>query len=269
MNYGFIEPVLKQEDWVLSGNLDKIILQEDGQWGNFLPEVEYQKKYGIETSACATFTSLNCLEILFNRVYNLQANFSERYTSILGSTTPLGASPQDVAESMRKNGVIAQKYLPFDESIETFDDFHSPTPMAEKYLEIGAEWLEYNSIFHDWVVIPSDKDKPKQLMEALKTSPLLVSVKAWSSDGEYYVKTKGDRDNHATTLYGYVEGKYWKVFDSYDNVHKKLAWDYDFGWAKRFVLAKKVAENEQQALVERLVDMWITFWRTLRSMLGF
>ncbi len=28
------------------------------------------------------------------------------------------------------------------------------------------------------------------------------------------------------TLYGYEEGEYWKIYDHYDDVKKKLAWDY-------------------------------------------
>jgi len=31
-------------------------------------------------------------------------------------------------------------------------------------------------------------------------------------------------DNHAVELYDYVEGQYWCIFDSYEDVHKRVEW---------------------------------------------
>jgi len=267
-NYAFIEPTLAPDDWVLSGEFEQ--LEMSGQWLDFLPPAEYQRKYGVETSACVTFTLLNCLEILFKRVYGMQCDFCERYTAVCGSTTEYGADPQNVAETIRKKGVIAQKYLPFDETIKTWADFHSPTPMTKELLEIGEEWVEFNNFQHDWVLTPEmdleEGTMQKILMDALTYSPLLVSVKAWKKEGDLYYKIKGERDNHATTLVGYKENEYWIVYDSYDSIIKHLTWDYDFMWAKRFSLKKKsVAENEQQELIEKL----ITLLQKLLKMLGF
>jgi len=262
MNRGFIPDVIEPDHWTLGGGqLSGEPLQKDGQWHAYLPQIEIQRKYGVETSACVSFTLLNCIEILMARKYSVMPNFSERYTAILGNTTEYGAQPHVVAEGIRKNGVIAQGLLPFDETIARWEAFHSPKPMTQKYLEIGAQWLDRFVFEHDWVATRGDVPRDT-IRDALKYSPLLVSVDAWHEKDGLYVKDKGVRDNHATTLYGYEDGKYWLVFDSYDNTYKRLAWDFDFTYIKRCTVRRN-EENEQQ--VSQIIDMIIRLLQRLRS----
>lgn len=265
ISYGFIPDVITPDQWTLGGGqFSGEPLQENGQWDDFLPTEEIQRLYGVETSACVTFTFLNCIEILMAREFGVMPNYSERYTAILGNTTRSGAQPHVVAEAIRKQGIIAQGLLPFDTTIFRWEDFHSPKPMTKKYLEIGAQWTERFIFEHEWVAtrgnVPRDTIK-----EALKYSPLLVSVDAWHEKDGLYVKDKGAPDNHATTLYGYEDGKYFKVFDSYDSTHKRLAWDFDFTYIKRSTVRRNEGEGQQE-LVSQIIDMIITLLQKLRSL---
>ena len=99
-------------------------------------------------------------------------------------------------------------------------------------------------------------------MSALRFSPIGVSVFAWvkDTDGLYY-KPKGQRDNHFVTLYGYKEGEYWKIFDHYDDTIKRLKWDYDFGFAKRYYIKKRPEIKEGWFI--KWIKIIINFFKNL------
>jgi len=224
-NYGFIADTIAPEDYRF-GAISSPILQENGQWDDFLPEVELQRKNGVETMACTSFGTLNCVETLLKRLFHIEDNYSERYTAILSGTTRNGNSPHKVAQTIRHFGLINEVDLPFDNSVVSWETFYTPNPMRSKFTRLGIGWLNEWSFEHEWV----DKDYMKY---ALKFSPLGVSVFAWSQNVEG-LYTKEGMDNHWCMCYGYKEGEFWKVFDHYDQTHKLLAWDYDFKFIKRY-----------------------------------
>lgn len=262
-NYGFL-PVEVTPDQYLFGS-DQIkgeVLVPDGQWYGYLPEVEYQRQFGLETMNCTVYGTLNCLEMLFKRVFNIEVNHSERFVGIHSGTTPNGNNPHVVAETIRKTaGCVEDMLLPFSESINTWEKYYGPIPLPAQLNKLGLDWVKNYDFKHDWVRYPglqmTTEELQKTLMEALKYSPLGVSVDAWNQRRGLYYKKKGAVDNHWTTLYGYEKGKHWLVFDSYDSTHKKLEWDYDFGFVKRYTLSKKeVVVNE---------SLWSAILRLLRN----
>ena len=70
-----------------------------------------------------------------------------------------------------------------------------------------------------------------------------------------YIKNKGERDNHWTLCIGYKKNKYWLIADTYiddGTPIKKLAWDYDFRFCKRFHVEKRTTEKQP------VVEDWLT-----------
>lgn len=231
-NFGFKPSVIEIQDYRLGGlsKASREILQPDGQWTTLLPQDEIQQKRSVETMSCVSFGLCNQVEILEKRKYNTISNWSDRYLANASDTDENGNEPTKVYETARKiAGFIPEASLPFDESILSFADYHSPKPLNKKYYDEGRKWLNKWELKHEWI----DNDA-KSLMEGLKYSPLGVSVQAWLADGEFYYKT--GRDNHWTLLVGYKEGEYWLVYDSYPDTDgdyiKKLRWDYVFGMVK-------------------------------------
>jgi len=259
VNHGLkIEPIAPEE-YTFGVQLAAEELQPDGQWDDYLPGVEIQKLRGVETSSCVSFGTLNCVEILYQRLYNQQKNYSERYTAILADTTRSGTSPTKVAEVIRKRGVIDDPLLPFSGDISSFEEYHSPKPMLQGFLDKGSEWLKTHEFGHDWVFTGGSVSFKQNLLKtALKSSPMGVSVLAWQKSGDYYTKPHGAVDNHWCTLYGYKDGEYWKIFDHYDDTNKKLAWDYDFNLAKRYTLFKQPRRDPY---------LWV-LWRKILNLLG-
>lgn len=240
VNHGFQPDVITPDQWVL-GSAEQFagdVLQPGGQWDNYLPTVELQHKFGVETSGCVSFGTLNAIEILLNRTLGLKTNFSDRWLAWNSGTTMAGNTPQKVSESLRKEGTPKEEVWPF-ENVSSFDDFYKEPPTET--FKFAREFIENYEFNHDWVFHSGSlPEKQNHLREALKYSPVGVSVVAWVKGGDgLYTKNIGQTDTHWCVCYGYVEGKYWKIFDHYDQTHKKLAWDYDFGYAKRYSIKKR------------------------------
>src|SRR3990167_9214558 len=95
MQYGFIRDDIKPEDYVFgSGQLAGEVLQLNGDWSDFLPPEELQNLNGVEPYACASFGTLNALEMLLRRVLGQVDNFSDRYLAyVSGTKEKKGNSP--------------------------------------------------------------------------------------------------------------------------------------------------------------------------------
>lgn len=224
-NYGFLEAPPQGIDYLL-GTIDKPILMESGQWDEFLPFYEPQssKSPYFDTYACVTFSALNCLEVLHNYFNNEIINYSDRLTAKLSGTIPgVGNYFRSVAESIRKDGVVLEPIYPF---IANKNEYYQTVPSDVRIqifkINMGWEWIRYN----DYLT-----DRKERLIEGLQYGPLQISVHAWPrSKNGIYPRSEKQR-NHAVMLYGYEEGRYWKIFDHYKQERKKLAWDYNFGSA--------------------------------------
>jgi len=72
-NLGFIPDKIAEDHYILGGgvSLGGRIIQPTGQWDKELPVLEIQKKNFLETYACTSFGTLNCIEILMKKKYNL------------------------------------------------------------------------------------------------------------------------------------------------------------------------------------------------------
>ncbi|MDI6820924.1 MAG: hypothetical protein QMD65_01970 [Patescibacteria group bacterium] len=250
-NYGFIPDKIEPEHYIFgSSSIPQIILEENSQWDKYLPLYEPQFE-NFETWGCTVWGTLNAIEILHKRLFNIEPNYSERFLYILAGVREPGSTPHLIAETIRKNGLINQEELPIT---ETYEEFIKPDPMSKLYLSKGEDWLSQYEIKHEWV---SDKSF-EGLKEALKYSPFGIAVYAWAvnSEGLFY-RPMGAKDSHWCVLFGYVDGLYWKVFDSYDQSIKYLTWNFGFNYVKRYYLRKKeVWETQKKNWFQKFVE-WL------------
>jgi len=199
MNYGLKKEEPSAKDYVFTHGKE---LTAD--WTPFLPKKELQAEK-FESFACISFTVLNYIEILIRRQYGEEVNFSDRFLASISGTDVGGNTSRKVCDALRHNGVCEEALYPFTDD---FDSFYSEIPEQIKFLakEFKKNWkFTYRNV-------PKDRIK-----DALKTSPLLVSVPAWHEKDDIYYRPKGVKDNHATTLI-----KDNLVFDSYENNLKRL-----------------------------------------------
>ena len=287
INYGFIEPEITVSDFIF-GSTDKTktlkgkILVPDGQWDKWLPENEMQNRQGFESYNCSNYGTLNAKDTLEKRLYGTVIDNSERFLGVVSKTSHAGNNPHGVAEAIRKHGLIPETELTWTPDINTWEEYYSPKPMTKKYLDMGKEWLKEYDFKHEYAFHGYDSlaSKQEKLQEALRQSPIGISVYAWINRNGVYYKPSGARDNHWVELYGYVKDKYWKIFDSYDNTRKKVEWNTNFSFAKKYQLEKiikikkkemiKLKRAEKTKKVYAIIGLrkyWIVRWINLEDWL--
>jgi hypothetical protein len=267
-NQGFVKPVIDRTQYKKGdGRLGagEILMPGGHGWVDFLPQLERQNEF-FETMHCGIFNTLNPIEAIAKKKWNEDWDKSERYTGVVGGCTPNGSSPHNIAESIRKFGIIKQESLPWTSNLNSFYEYSSPRPMQLKYINEGKEWLRKYSFGHDWVIASGGVvsqtaravgmyfnliSTPNALIDALQYSPLGISVVAWriGQDGLAY-KNRYEVDNHWTVLADFDWGKYWLVRDSYRNEWIKLRWDYPISFAKRYSLEKTNADERDAEYIK-------------------
>lgn len=268
-------PTQSETDWVLGGarSAPYKVLNETGDWTPFLPEYELQRKRGVESNGCTNFGSLNIFEILQNFLYNRDVNYSERFTAVMSGQTEGGNDPHKVLQSVCDNGVIDERLLPFTPGM-TFKEYLSPKPMTAELRQKGLDFAYTHIVRHEYIydvdaLLSADK-KRRLLGEALKRSPVGVSVYAWSEGDGKYIKPEGAQDNHWCVLVKIDENGNPIVFDSYEPELKKLTWDH-FTVAKgvyfEYVPEKKTLMASIMSLIITAMNLLIKEKRSMRNQL--
>lgn len=238
-DYGLLQGPREIEAYILgSSKVPLIPYCEDGDWEKYLPEYEPQAE-SYETSGCTVWGSQNQVEIFYKRVFGVEPNYSERFTYNLVPVNPKsGADPQNTYETIRKTGLIKQRYLPVP---ETLDEFTDKGAITQKLLDMGQKWLSRHELKHEWAwTLPpkTTKERIEILRYLLRTSPLAVSVTAWIESNGVFIDG-GMRNNHWCVLYKIDEDGYPWVMDSYDHYKKRLHPDHQIQRVKRIWLNKK------------------------------
>lgn len=252
--HGFIYRAPAPEDYKQNGRvrLGGIAIRPDGQWDNFLPTDERQN-LAMEPEACTSFGTLNCVEILIKQEFGENTNWSDRFLAEISGTTQGGNDPHTVAETLRKKGVPFEAEWPYTAEINTWGKFYQ-TPPLQVFAIAASEFKAVYDFAHQYVGTDIQSMKT-----ALQYSPLGVDVFAWNqSDNDDVYHRGGNGSNHWVCIYGYNPGRYWKCFDSYDNTHKKLAWDFGFTMVKQYTIHKAVVQD----------GVLKTAWNFFRQWLG-
>lgn len=262
LNYGFVEPQIADDHYVLGGarSLPKIVLQADGRWGKFLPTYEPQFGAGWDSEGCTVWGTENAAEILVKKIYGLEANFSERFIYNLIPVRPPGADPHTVAECIRDRGLIEEALLPMT---KTFEEFCTPEPMDAQLLIRGQQWLLKNIFGHEWVFqgAVAKEQRIALMKEALRYSPLGVSVTAWFRGDDGIYRDNGQPNCHWCVCYDYDEAKQaWLIFDSYDQSVKLYSYESDIKFCKRYSLMPGTGKpTEKPSWIVRLLEFIFGF----------
>jgi len=193
------------------------ILVKDGQWDNYLPRIEIQKK-AFDSYACVSFSNNNVIETMHKRRYGEETNRSDRFTAKMSGTVPFkGNSLKAVADSQRLNGTVLEELWPFTDSMKV-EEYYKTIPQDIK--NAGLQWEVATEYGYEWI---SRRNRIEEMKKAIMFSPLQTAVDSYTN------KTKNfEQFDHAVMIFGYVDNKHWKVFDSYRNRFVEYDWDYPF-----------------------------------------
>lgn len=263
VNYGYIPPVPKDEDYVFGASrLPTIPVLPDGNWWPFIPLYEPQTlESGEDTHGCTVWGTENGLETYLKHLTGKEWNFSERFLYILMHLRPPGGDPFKVGEAIRNNGVPNHEDLPFT---KTFDEFIQPDPLPETLIQKAKLFTDKYDFKHEYVFhgpFINPEEKRRRITAALKCSPLGVSLFAWEIDenGLYY-RPEGEPDTHWCLLIK-EEADCDIILDSYDHSIKKVRKDMNYGVCIRYYVKEKFATpiSTSTSFFTRL----LTFLKTL------
>lgn len=250
----FKYPEIKETDYRFAGVLDpREILRPDGDWRNYVPPAEDQRRNGIESSSCYVQAQQHTIATILDEKYDLpDQNFSERFNFIFSGGTPNGGDPLKAAQSFRDYGLIPDALLPFSTDIQTWDEFNSfKGSHKDVCVSEGKDWRSKFDPRYE-IVITREMDvetKYKLLKQALKYSPVPVSVANGYEMG--LPKSKGQRDIHLVELI-YIDSENRPVvWDTYAPYQKTLAPLYNFEFGMRWAITKN--ETSQITLMEKLL----------------
>lgn len=254
----FKYPIISDKDYVFgSGQVKGTVLRPDGDWRNFLPPAEAQRRNGVESSACFVEAEQHALATILEEQYGiLDSNFAARFNLIYSNATPDGGDPLRAAQTFRDYGLIPDSMLPFSEEIKSWEEFRSFKGSNERLCqEEGRAWRAKWEPKYDIVVTREMEVKTKYavLKEALKYSPIPVSVYGGNFD-DGASKPPGVWDTHLVELIYIDDKNYPYVFDTYEPYVKKLAPLYNFDFGMRFTLEKNTVE-QQISLIQRLLAL--------------
>ena len=254
MKYGFIHPIVEEKDFILGAERHapfKVVL-ESGDWRSGIPLGEVQRRGSFDSYGCTNWAWNNLIEIFGKKIFGLDWNWSERFLAVMSGQTTIGNDPSKVAEALRNYGTLKEERLPFTDAIQTWTQYFSPNPMTQELKSEASYFLDDFEFKHEYIFTYGTPlaEKQRLLQEALKRSPVGVSVYAWKQDESgIYVKQEGDRDTHWTCLVAAEPNVCWWIYDSYEqngDYMKKLAWNYNFDIAKGFYLHKKTEEEKKE-----------------------
>lgn len=239
-NYGLDidKIVIRKEDWRFGANLPLKKISADGQYDTSLPEYEAQAdKY--ETWGCTVWGLQNHVELALKFLFNIDANYIERYNYNLSEVSAPGCDPNIVYEDARKHGFLDVGLSPLP---DTYEEFCTPRPMTESFKKRGELWKTKYEFYHEWI-IPLKPEKMKEaIVSSLFYSPgVTLSVTAWSKDSDGLYIDGGLQNNHWCLCYGYrntPEGIVLKIFDTYDHSKKEIHPNHTVSFAKRIHIEK-------------------------------
>lgn len=224
---GLVVELPQVDDHVLGATGPEFaVLQENGQWHEFLPDPELQRNDNGDTFMCVTFSLNNAHEAVLKRLYGEAPNFSDLCLGVAsGTVRGRGNTKRAVADTKRLEGCCLEGEYPYLKTT-TLDQAYAPLP--DDVRKKAKRQLDFFQFAYKWV---SD-NSAQSLKQGLKYSPLQVDVL-----GSYKVGPKGyivfdvnnPTYNHEVIVVGYEEGACWHVFDSESQQLLKFDWWYPFG----------------------------------------
>ena len=214
----------------------------ESDWSEDLPVFEPQSRPGIfDTMSCVTFAGLNCIEMLYHRQRGKEINLSDRFTAVMSNTTKKGNYMSNVAESIRKDGVVLERLYPFGDVV-TWEEYHKK-PLDPQLVSKATQWNDQWQVGWEWVGVSFPTIK-----EVLKLSPISVTVKIGSPKNSkgYYIDRPGSYQ-HVEALYK-AGADYVETFNPYTNTFKKYDKTYTFGAAMRWSLTPKIMPEKKNPL---------------------
>lgn len=233
------------------------ILRPDSDWRPYDTPTEEQRRNGVESSACFIEAQQATIASILEEQFDIpDQNFSARFNLIFSNATPSGGDPLVGAQTFRDRGLIPDTLLPFSDDIKSWEEFRSFKGGDRKFCEEqGKTWRRYWEPLYDIVFEKGEvlEEKYRKLRQALKYSPVPLSVYGVTDGTNYVKKPKGARDTHMVKAV-YVDDKNQiHIRDTYPPFDKVLPANYNSDFAMRWTVEK--VEEVKKSLFKQVIEL--------------
>lgn len=242
-----------------------------GDWEQYKPTDEWQRYFldtifGYDTFSCVTFSALRIVQIQLQfmlakglipaaHLEKMLAlgwldseghfNFNEHFTAVMSGTTSAGNTLQAVWDSIRRDGILAQKHGPCVNDFTTRDAWLDRSTITDEQKALAKQSLDLIAVAYEWAIIDLDAGAWGQFRYHLKQAPLHVAAPValtWNRKDGLPVENDGDtRLSHATSSIGISADDIYKQLDHYSPFVKYLAKDYFMPYALKAIVTLKDA----------------------------
>lgn len=301
LNTGVIIPeILPESDYVAGGisGIEYRVVLPTGNWTSYRSRDEQQQGVYFDSKSCVTFSALNSIEMQINRMIAFgelpenvlqelrelgffdddgKFNASDRFTAKMSGTTRFGNSLNAVWDSIRKDGLLPERDLPFPSTQREpkflWEDFFATIP--QELIDKAKKILKFFDFSHEWVIAgvgQMSEGERQVIKEHLLQAPLQVAAavcRGWNKGDETAVPNCGLITTQHATVIGAVEDgtNLFINVDHYQPFVKKLAQDYPLPWIKKgLVIFKK--DSPTPIPTEKKLTYKFDFRRDGQIMLG-
>lgn len=246
----FIYPKIDHKTRTFGSTLSSPVLNIDGDWRSYLPPVEDQKRRGVESSACFIEAQQHAIATILEFKYSIiDSNYSARFNALLSDGTEWGGDPIVGIDSMRKDGLVKEESMPFNEDITSWEDYHSWKGVnKEEVLKEGKEFADKWKINYRITV---EKDMPLEVKYAnikrdLRYSSVCVSVYGEvDANGNYIPKPELASDTHFTECVYVDDQNRIHLRDTYAPYDKMLPANYNPDFGMSYIVTKLSSKKKE------------------------
>lgn len=167
------------------------IVNKSGDWRSWKPSEEKQYDMNFDTMSCTTFSALNVVETWVNWliqnnklsssqleqlrnlgfIENGKFNSSDRFTAIMSGTMPNGNYFPNVWNSIKDDGILPEKDLPFGGKNQV--EYLNKSLITQEMKDKARKILDIFEFVYEWTPVT---ETSQELSEALLQSPMQVAV---------------------------------------------------------------------------------------------
>ena len=258
MNSGLIYPKKRKMDYVAGAETAIKYEAFTDDWRQFESKKEYQFVPGkYDTMSCTTFSAINSIEAQINRIIqkdsvikrkleklgylnNGKFEANEWFTAVMSNTTTIGNSIQNVWDSIRKDGLLPNRwgYIPSD--FDTLNEWLDKSGVTEAMKEHAKKFLNIFDVKYEWVFAGTQFNP--LLKRHVWQAPLTIAIGVCKTWNNPVVKTCNWATSHHAINY-VKQDDYHYIQDTYDPINKKLVKEYPIIWALKGVVTVKKEEQ--------------------------
>jgi hypothetical protein len=251
---GLLKPKKGKLDFYVGGETGIVYKAHTDDWEQYRSKDEYQFDT-YDSMSCVTYSSISSVEAQINYlcksdkkllnalkklgyIENDKFEANEWFTAVMSGTTSRGNTLQNVADSIRKHGLLPNKYGFQLKDFNSIDEWLDKDNVSHEMEQHAKKFLELFDAKYEWVLF--NTENTDILDYHYKQAPLVLATGICKGWRDALVPKCGFFSSwHATAYIRQEPLQRHTIIDTYKTIIKYLAWNYEIKWAMKIVVTPK------------------------------